>query len=291
MITLIFVPSVGNGFIHSASGKRNKVIFPEAQRINAFPTDGENTRAFLGYNVYRDGVLITNTNDLTYLDETTVMDNQYTYGVTALYSSGESEAVETTILVPAFTPPSNLTATAEIGSIILNWESPDQVFGTLSGYVIYRNGAFLQPISNVYNSFTDHTVENGIEYTYYLTAIYTNPDGISVPSNEATVTLVSIIDEPAIPLVNALLGNYPNPFNPETIILFDIAVGSNLRIDIYNTKGQRVITLIDKFMETGHHQAIWTGKDEHGKEQASGLYFYLMEIGETRFIKRMTLMK
>ena len=88
-----------------------------------------------------------------------------------------------------------------------------------------------------------------------------------------------------------LIGNYPNPFNPTTSIKFVLAFESNLRIDIYNIKGQKVKTLLDTHYNAGEHSISWNGKDDNGSDVVSGVYFYKMQTNEFVAIKKMMLMK
>ena len=99
------------------------------------------------------------------------------------------------------------------------------------------------------------------------------------------------IDFPDLPVITALGSNYPNPFNPETVISFSLAKEGIVTVDIYNIKGQKIITLIDKNMQIGHHTMVWDGTDESGHAQSSGVYFYRMKAGDFVAIKKMILMK
>ena len=81
----------------------------------------------------------------------------------------------------------------------------------------------------------------------------------------------------------ALLQNYPNPFNPTTIIKYQIAKASQVKLVIVNLLGQRVATLVDKFLPAGFYSAQWEGKDESGKLVASGVYIYQLQTKE--FVK------
>ncbi|MCD4795694.1 MAG: T9SS type A sorting domain-containing protein, partial [Candidatus Cloacimonetes bacterium] len=94
-----------------------------------------------------------------------------------------------------------------------------------------------------------------------------------------------------LPLVKTrLYGNYPNPFNPITIIKFSTTEHTeNTELIIYNIKGQKVKTLIDKKLEAGNHQVIWNGKDENSKPVSSGIYFYKLKSGKYISTKKMIL--
>jgi hypothetical protein len=98
--------------------------------------------------------------------------------------------------------------------------------------------------------------------------------------------------EPEIEVLNTVLnGNYPNPFNPVTNISFDVKTKAPVRIDIYNLKGQLIRTLTNEVINKGRHQVIWNGKDNHGNNVASGLYYYRMQTDGYKATRRMMLMK
>jgi hypothetical protein len=89
-----------------------------------------------------------------------------------------------------------------------------------------------------------------------------------------------------------LIGNYPNPFNPETTIRFSVgAMSTPVRIDVYNIRGQHVRTLVDELYESGEHDIVWNGTDENDNPVASGVYFYRMVSDKHNEVKRMLLMK
>jgi len=67
--------------------------------------------------------------------------------------------------------------------------------------------------------------------------------------------------------------NYPNPFNRNTIIPFELPKSLEVSIKIYNTLGQEVCTIIEGRMGPGRHTVIWNGKDKSGREMPSGIYF------------------
>lgn len=93
------------------------------------------------------------------------------------------------------------------------------------------------------------------------------------------------------PHQTALSGNYPNPFNPETTIRFELAQKGQVVIDVYNILGQRVITLVDGVRDAGRHEVVWTGRDENGIPAASGMYLYRMKNGTFTGTGKMILLK
>ncbi len=94
-----------------------------------------------------------------------------------------------------------------------------------------------------------------------------------------------------IPAVTKLVGNYPNPFNPETSVKFNTAEDSNVKITIFNIKGQKVTTLVNEVMPAGIHSVSWNGNDDNGRSVTSGVYFYTMETGKYHTTKKMMLLK
>lgn len=84
----------------------------------------------------------------------------------------------------------------------------------------------------------------------------------------------------------ALLGNSPNPFNPETTIRFSLAADSPVRLDIFNIRGQRVETLVNDRLKAGSHELVWDAV-----EMPSGMYLYRLSTDEKTFTRRMVLMK
>ncbi|MBN1782411.1 choice-of-anchor D domain-containing protein [bacterium] len=81
-------------------------------------------------------------------------------------------------------------------------------------------------------------------------------------------------DIPLVPISYMLDQNFPNPFNPSTVIAFQLAERSDVRLDIYNVLGKRVKTLVHESLPAGRHRRQWDGTDDFGNAVASGLYFY-----------------
>ena len=88
-----------------------------------------------------------------------------------------------------------------------------------------------------------------------------------------------------------LFQSYPNPFNNQTIIKYDLLKSCQVTLTIYNILGQKVNTLVNEHQQAGTKSVNWDGKDEKGKELASGIYFYQLKAGEVTQTKRMVLLK
>jgi parallel beta-helix repeat protein len=95
----------------------------------------------------------------------------------------------------------------------------------------------------------------------------------------------------APPKVFFIAQNYPNPFNPSTTIEYTLPVDARVRITIYNILGKKVRTLLDEHQPAGHRRMVWEGKDDEGREAASGIYFYQMKAGEFTQSKKMVILK
>jgi hypothetical protein len=92
---------------------------------------------------------------------------------------------------------------------------------------------------------------------------------------------------PDVPKEFALSQNYPNPFNPTTTIEFAITEPGEVNIDIFNTLGQRVETLVNKRLNPGTYRVIWNAPPY----LSSGLYFYRIKTGEFTETKKMVRVK
>ena len=89
-----------------------------------------------------------------------------------------------------------------------------------------------------------------------------------------------------LPSEFALLSNYPNPFNAQTIIEYQLPVTSSVKLEIYNILGSKVATLADGEQQAGYKSVTWDASDV-----SSGIYFYKLTAGDYTETKRMILVK
>ncbi|MFC1898577.1 carboxypeptidase regulatory-like domain-containing protein [Candidatus Cloacimonadota bacterium] len=183
----------------------------------------------------------------------------------------------------SYNPPVNLTYQFSSPNVILQWQEP--VGPGLTEYKVYRDGTEIANISAML--YIDPSVPSGV-YTYHVTAMYGTYE--SVPSNEVEVTVTGT-DPGSMPLVNKLNGNYPNPFNPSTIINYSVGDQGHVFIEVFNIKGEKVTILRDGVMEPGNYSVTWDGRDINGNSVSSGVYFYKMKAGKFVSTKKMILMK
>jgi len=90
-----------------------------------------------------------------------------------------------------------------------------------------------------------------------------------------------------LPTRTELIGNYPNPFNPNTTFVFTIYEASNVKINILNMRGQKVATVVDRNFQPGEHKIVWSADSE----LSSGVYYYELRAGNYRQVKKMVLMR
>jgi len=87
------------------------------------------------------------------------------------------------------------------------------------------------------------------------------------------------------------LNNYPNPFNPETTIKYELPKQTYVKIEVFNILGQQIRTLINETQPAGCHQIKWNGRNYNGIRVNSGLYLYKLQAGDFTGIKKMVLLK
>ena len=119
-----------------------------------------------------------------------------------------------------------------------------------------------------------------------------NLDGRSIRANWQNQVDVKLLEN----FQNALLQNFPNPFNPETWIPYSTAKGANVIINIYDVVGRLVRTVDVGFVPAGNyvtkeHAAFWDGRNKQGEHVASGVYFYTMEAGSFVATKKLLILK
>jgi len=172
----------------TASATHGSVTLTWQAPINGTPT---------GYKVYKNNTALTTVTGLTYTDTAVTDGTTYSYKVTALYGSDESDPTATVTATPNMYAPTNLVATGGDSVVMLTWTAAagreaEEAFSlgskdrAISSYRIYRDGAALTTVTGT--SYSDTNVTNGTTYNYYVTTLYTNPAGESAASNTASAT-------------------------------------------------------------------------------------------------------
>lgn len=111
-------------------------------------------------------------------------------------------------------------------------------------------------------------------------------------TTEATTHQDTHIDNDTVPPgENRLLSNYPNPFNPETNISFNLAEAETATLEIFDIRGKLLKTIIDKELPAGSHSYRWNGKTDNGSEVGGGIYIYRLITPSFNQSKKMILLK
>lgn len=121
-------------------------------------------------------------------------------------------------------------------------------------------------------------------------------NGVTVSPNQNTTLNFSMTpsanEDDVIPvLATTLAGNFPNPFNPETTISYSIKEPANVRLEVYNLRGQMVRSLVNIDQLTGHYRVVFDAKDDRGNPLSSGIYLYRLTAGSYTSTRKMMLME
>lgn len=114
--------------------------------------------------------------------------------------------------------------------------------------------------------------------------------GVAATSVVTVRVVGSAVDAPA-PRRTRALGARPNPFNPTTQILFELARPGHVRVEILDLRGRRVVGLVDAGLAAGQHAAPWNGLDESGGAVASGTYFWRIRTDGQEFTGKLSLVR
>jgi hypothetical protein len=203
-------------------------------------------------------------------------------------------------------PPDSLSAVSESTVTILSWKPNTE--SDLSHYSVYKDTiAGFTPdtfkvvgnVSKDSSIFRDYDFVLGKTY-YYRVSAWDLTGHQSEYSDELEVEATSVdefTEEENRPPMYQLSQNYPNPFNSETMIWYYLPdVGyqpAEVEITIYNLLGKRVKSLVNGREYPGEHKVRWDGKDDSGKEVASGIYFYRLKVSGIELVKpkKMVLLK
>jgi hypothetical protein len=136
-------------------------------------------------------------------------------------------------------------------------------------------------------SFTDTDVSLGETYYYTVRAV-DNRGLLGDALLETVAATASIGNRNAlVPMKTELVGNYPNPFNPSTTIMFNIDKSTNVQISVYNILGQKVAKVVDRNYEAGKYKVSW----DASSNISSGVYLYELRAGDFTQVKKMILMR
>jgi hypothetical protein len=164
-----------------------------------------------------------------------------------------------------------------------NWPEAGQVTianAVINGEAVSGEGDVVTLTFKVLREFEDNArfeIAQGVVF---------DPNALSNPA----VTLGALNVE-STPTEFALNQNFPNPFNPETTIKYQLAESAPVQLRIYNIVGQVVRTLVADQQSAGRYQIRWNGTDDRGVAVSSGIYFYQISAGKFQDVKRLMLLK
>jgi hypothetical protein len=133
-----------------------------------------------------------------------------------------------------------------------------------------------------------------VDSGYYCVAVWraTTQDMDIEASYELSFGDPNLVDAPDnLPSVTALSGAYPNPFNPQTTVAFNLAKSGYAELVIYDLQGAKVRTLVAENRESGRHEVVWNGTDDRGQRVASGVFMARLKSGTVVDLKKLVLIK
>ena len=167
---------------------------------------------------------------------------------------------------------------------------PTAFVGPVMSYYEYRTTNFLRLTDDEWAS----TYLQAALRPEWVNIYLADSLGQSRGSGPSLITSVEQIKNPVIPQSQILLNNYPNPFNPYTIISFSIPydlTNSFVELKIYDINGRLVKTLLSENLPAGNYLTKWEGDNAGGNKVSSGIYIYSIRVGDRAVNKKMTLLK
>jgi len=157
-------------------------------------------------------------------------------------------------------------------------------------------GTATAPINYITVGIMDHTTTRGLTYVYgnvYSAGSQTITGSTALLITSQNGEVLSEVDNvvDATDKGFSLGRNYPNPFNPSTSIEFSVSRHCAVEVSVYNIKGQRVKEVVSGSFSSGRHTVVWNGLDDMGRGVSSGVYFYVMRVGEDSEVRKMVMVK
>ena len=174
------------------------------------------------------------------------------------------------------------------------------------GYTWRNDGSSFNPGKLDYIFYSDASIDTGKHYILNTLAIdQTDLDNYNLQlddTQEASDHLplvfdiivssnVGVGDDDALPNSFRIYPNYPNPFNSTTKIDYQLPKKTNVQLVILDILGRTVITLVDDLLQPGYKTITWNGIDAFGNNVSAGMYFYMIQTGKNREVKKMVLLK
>jgi len=113
----------------------------------------------------------------------------------------------------------------------------------------------------------------------------------SLNGGETPAVIANDATSLSLPQSFALLQNWPNPFNPETQIRYQVAEEGPVTLRVYDMTGQTIVGLVSEHQSAGTYTVRWNGLDDAGHAVATGVYFYRLEAGGNVLTRKMSLLR
>ncbi len=204
---------------------------------------------------YSIGIVVTGSNSRGYGFQATAMSGDQYAGNFSLNS--DSEHLE---LNGGFIQHSSRT---DSGIWYFNWDAPEES----SEIVAFSASGLATGGSTGYNGDRVYTIQIEIQ-----------PQSVGILSNYSQIPF-------------NICGNYPNPFNGETIISYVIPNDGYVNVSIFNVAGQFITNLVNDYQLYGEKKIFWDTKDATGNHVPSGIYYYVVSNGKYKEARTMTLLK
>lgn len=144
-------------------------------------------------------------------------------------------------------------------------------------------------------SFVDDDVDEEVTYYYWLESVSFGGNVELYGPVSVRIEFTDDEEDDDAPqeayAINEIKSVYPNPFNPSTTIKYNIVEDSNVLLEVYNIKGQRVKTLVNEYKDAESYNVVWNGKTDSGNDVSSGVYFIKLQTENQVFTKKVVLMK
>jgi len=220
------------------------------------------------------------------------------FALTGFGVSNTFEITEETLPVEL----SSFTATQSgMNSVRLLWVTQSET--NLYGFKIYKSykeelaqAQMLNILINATNTsqlqvyvYVDEEIYSSGIYYYWLEVI--NLNGYSQFKGPISVNVVHPEGNQDIPLITGIDSIYPNPFNPGTWLSYSLEEMTNVKLEIFNLKGQIVWNKVIPNQAAEHYRYFWDGKNFAGNNCTSGIYFFRLTTNKSNYIAKMILMK
>jgi hypothetical protein len=130
----------------------------------------------------------------------------------------------------------------------------------------------VQVLTLVHNAFVNHNSNVYFNTSENCPLSSASPGSVGVNGENNSAEEMS-----ALPGAYALHANYPNPFNPTTVIKYDLPEASSVKLTVFNVLGQQIVTLVNNTVTAGYQSVEWNADNQNGASIPSGIYFYRVE--------------